>query len=165
MGRCKEESRENGRPLLPRPHDGMTLPGPNFRGRSGAGIGRVKVRVDFGLVWTCGLEHECDNKRKIVNRIEELIFYLYSNIEDLQRPDPWPTSGTVWMRPLWSPITSHTKRHLRDEGLLLADTTGGKLQRQEKVLRGDSVEKARFYVLDMNILSDAAGTGPKEAPP
>jgi len=53
-----------------------------------------------------------------------------------------------------------TARHLKDEGLLLADTAGGKLQRQEKVLRGETVSKARFYVLDMKILNDAAGTGP-----
>ena len=55
-----------------------------------------------------------------------------------------------------------TARHLRDEGLLLADTAGGKLQRQEKVLRGETVSKARFYVLEMKILDDAAGTGPAE---
>ena len=58
-----------------------------------------------------------------------------------------------------------TARHLRDEGLLLADEAGGKLQRQERVLRGESATKARFYVLDIKILDDAAGTGPSEAPP
>ena len=122
LGRCKEEAQERGWPLLPRSHDGMTLPGPGFRGRSGSGIGKVRVRVDFDLVWTCGLEHDCDNRRKIVARIEELIFYLYSNIDDLRRPSPWSTSGTVWMRPLWSPITTNTKRYLRDQGVI-GDTT------------------------------------------
>ncbi|MER2266813.1 DUF927 domain-containing protein [Methylobacterium oxalidis] len=53
-----------------------------------------------------------------------------------------------------------TARHLRDEGLLLAEK--GKLQRQEKVLRGGVSGNARFYVLDMRILEDAAGTGPSE---
>jgi putative DNA primase/helicase len=51
-----------------------------------------------------------------------------------------------------------TARHLRDEGLLATDT--GKLQRQHKILRGGSVEKGRFYDLDMRILEDAAGSGP-----
>jgi hypothetical protein len=40
--------------------------------------------------------------------------------------------------------------------------TGGKLQRQEKVLRGGDVATARFYVLDSKILDDGAGTGPKD---
>ena len=53
-----------------------------------------------------------------------------------------------------------TARHLRAEGLLHADP--GKLQKQEKVLRGASVEKGRFYVLDLRILEDAVGSGPKE---
>jgi hypothetical protein len=52
-----------------------------------------------------------------------------------------------------------TARHLRDEGLLIADE--GKLQKQERVLRGGPA-KGRFYVLDMRILEDAAGTGPRE---
>jgi putative DNA primase/helicase len=51
-----------------------------------------------------------------------------------------------------------TARHLKDEGLLATDT--GKLQRQHKILRGGSVEKGRFYDLDMKILEDAAGSGP-----
>ncbi len=54
-----------------------------------------------------------------------------------------------------------TAQHLRDEGLLYPDSEG-KLQRQEKVLRGETVAKARFYVLDMRILDDGTGTGPKE---
>ncbi|WP_336491299.1 DUF927 domain-containing protein [Methylobacterium nigriterrae] len=53
-----------------------------------------------------------------------------------------------------------TARHLRDEGLLLTDK--GKLQRQEKVLRGGESGNGRFYVLDMRILEDAAGTGPRD---
>jgi putative DNA primase/helicase len=55
-----------------------------------------------------------------------------------------------------------TARHLKNEGLLIADD--GKLRRQEKVKRGGDVMKARFYVLDPRILEDAAGTGLKEAP-
>ena len=58
-----------------------------------------------------------------------------------------------------------TARHLKAEGLLMADETGGKLQRQEKVIRGGDVKTARFYVLDLKILDDAAGTGPKESSP
>jgi putative DNA primase/helicase len=54
-----------------------------------------------------------------------------------------------------------TARHLKSEGLLVADD--GKLRRQEKVKRGGDVVKARFYVLDPKILDDAAGTGPREA--
>jgi uncharacterized protein (DUF927 family) len=54
-----------------------------------------------------------------------------------------------------------TARHLKNEGLLIADE--GKLRHQEKVKRGGDVVKARFYVLDQKILDDAAGTGPKEA--
>ena len=54
-----------------------------------------------------------------------------------------------------------TARHLKNEGLLIADE--GKLQHQEKVKRGGDVVKTRFYVLDPKILDDAAGTGPKEA--
>jgi putative DNA primase/helicase len=67
---------------------------------------------------------------------------------------------TAWRQVLCAGYDAEkTARHLRDEGLLLADIAGGKLQRQEKVLRGESVAKARFYVLDMKILNDAAGTG------
>jgi hypothetical protein len=47
---------------------------------------------------------------------------------------------------------------LRDEGLLATDPA--KLQRQHKILRGGSVEKGRFYDLDLRILEDAAGSGP-----
>ena len=55
-----------------------------------------------------------------------------------------------------------TARHLKTEGLLIADEAGGKLQRQEKVNRGGDVVTARFYVLDPKILDDGAATGPKE---
>jgi hypothetical protein len=48
-----------------------------------------------------------------------------------------------------------TARHRRHEGLLIADE--GKLQKQERVLRGGDPGKGRFYVLDMRILEDAAG--------
>ena len=54
-----------------------------------------------------------------------------------------------------------TARHLKNEGLLIADE--GKLTHQEKVKRGGDVVKTRFYVLDPKILDDAAGTGPQEA--
>jgi hypothetical protein len=53
-----------------------------------------------------------------------------------------------------------TARHLKNEGLLIADE--GKLMHQEKVKRGGDVVKGRFYVLEPKILDDAAGTGPKE---
>ena len=56
-----------------------------------------------------------------------------------------------------------TAKHLKTEGLLMADETGGKLQRQEKVMRGGAVVTARFYVLDSKILDDGADIGPKEA--
>ena len=56
-----------------------------------------------------------------------------------------------------------TAKHLKAEGLLMTDEAGGKLQRQEKVLRGGDVVAARFYVLDTKILDDAAGTGSKES--
>jgi hypothetical protein len=53
-----------------------------------------------------------------------------------------------------------TARHLKNEGFLVTDE--GKLQYQARVKRGDKVEKARFYALDLKILDDTAGTGPKE---
>ena len=56
-----------------------------------------------------------------------------------------------------------TAQHLKEEGLLMADDAGGKLQRQEKVLRGGDVVTARFYVLDTKIINDSAGTGSKES--
>ena len=52
-----------------------------------------------------------------------------------------------------------TARHLKAEGLLMADD--GKLQRKEKVKRGGEVASGRFYVLDAKIIDDAAATGPK----
>jgi putative DNA primase/helicase len=73
---------------------------------------------------------------------------------------------TAWRSVLcagYDPIK--TARHLKTEGLLMADETGGKLQRQEKVKRGGDIVTARFYVLDQKILDDAAGTGPKEPSP
>jgi hypothetical protein len=54
-----------------------------------------------------------------------------------------------------------TAQHLRAEGFLIADE--GKLQRQEKVLRGENTVKERFYCLDMSILGDQAGSGREEA--
>jgi hypothetical protein len=56
-----------------------------------------------------------------------------------------------------------TAKHLRAEGLLIADDAGGKLQHQEKVLRGGVSVTARFYVLDTKILDDATGIGSKES--
>jgi hypothetical protein len=53
-----------------------------------------------------------------------------------------------------------TARHLRDEGLLVVDPD--KLQKQEKVVRGGMPAKNRFYVLDIKILEDAAGTAASE---
>jgi hypothetical protein len=71
---------------------------------------------------------------------------------------------TAWRQVLCAGFDPEkTARHLRDEGLLLPDAAANKLQRQEKVLRGEAVSKARFYVLDIRILDDAAGTGPKES--
>ena len=54
-------------------------------------------------------------------------------------------------------------KHLKAEGLLMADEAGGKLQHQEKVLPGGSSVTARFYVLDAKILDDAVATGSKES--
>ena len=75
----------------------------------------------------------------------------------LVEPSAWRTVLCTGFDP------EKTARHLRNEGLLHTDP--GKLQRQEKILRGGSVEKGRFYCLDMRILEDAAGTGPNEASP
>jgi hypothetical protein len=70
---------------------------------------------------------------------------------------------TAWRRVLCAGSDPEKiARHLREEGILHADTAGNKLQRQEKVLRGESVVKGRFYALDMRILDDGAGTGPKD---
>jgi uncharacterized protein (DUF927 family) len=54
-----------------------------------------------------------------------------------------------------------TAQHLKKEGYLITDE--GKLQYQTKVKRGGEVVKARFYTLDLKILDDTVGTGPKEA--
>jgi hypothetical protein len=56
-----------------------------------------------------------------------------------------------------------TARHLREMDLLICNP--GKLQKQEKVVRGERTVNARFYVLAMKILADAAGTGPAEINP
>ena len=53
-----------------------------------------------------------------------------------------------------------TAEHLKAERLLHHDP--GSLQHQSKVLRGGVVQNGRFYALDMRILEDAVGTGPKE---
>ena len=69
---------------------------------------------------------------------------------------------TAWRNVLcagYDPVK--TARHLKGEGLLMADETGGKLQRQEKVKRGGDIVTSRFYVLDPKILDDEAATGPK----
>jgi putative DNA primase/helicase len=73
---------------------------------------------------------------------------------------------TAWRKVLcaeYDPIK--TAQHLKTENLLFDDEAGGKLQRKEKVLRGDEPVSRRFYVLDPKILDDAAGTGPQEAAP
>ena len=73
---------------------------------------------------------------------------------------------TAWRRVLcagYDPVK--TARHLKTEGFLMADEAGGKLQRQEKVKRGDDIVKSRFYVLDQKILDDAAASGPKGSSP
>jgi putative DNA primase/helicase len=72
----------------------------------------------------------------------------------LVEPTAWRTELCAGFDP------EKTARHLRDEGLLATDP--GKLQRQHKILRGSSVEKSRFYDLDLKILQDTAGTGQDE---
>jgi putative DNA primase/helicase len=81
---------------------------------------------------------------------ETLGFVKHGRI--LVEPTAWRTILCAGFDP------EKTARHLRDEGLLASDTA--KLQRQHKILRGGSVEKGRFYDLDMKILEDAAGSGP-----
>lgn len=55
-----------------------------------------------------------------------------------------------------------TAKHLRTEGLLMADEAGGKLQNKEKVLRGaGDVRSDRFYVLDLKILDDGTDAEPR----
>jgi putative DNA primase/helicase len=69
---------------------------------------------------------------------------------------------TAWRNVLCSGYDpDKTARHLKKEGLLIAND--GQLKHQEKVKRGGDVVKTRFYVLDLKILDDAAGIGPKEA--
>jgi putative DNA primase/helicase len=68
---------------------------------------------------------------------------------------------TAWRSELCAGYDAEkTARHLRTEGLLLADE--GKLRRKEKVKRGGEVVSARFYVLDAKILDDGAATRPEE---
>ncbi len=55
-----------------------------------------------------------------------------------------------------------TAKHLRTEGLLMADEACGKLQNKEKVLRGaGDVRSDRFYVLDLKILDDGTDAEPR----
>jgi putative DNA primase/helicase len=71
---------------------------------------------------------------------------------------------TAWRNELcagYDPIK--TAQHLKTENLLFEDEAGGKLQRKEKVLRGDAVATSRFYVVSVDILNDAGGTGTHEA--
>jgi putative DNA primase/helicase len=72
---------------------------------------------------------------------------------------------TAWCKVLCAGYDPEkTAKHLKAEGLLMADEAGGKLQHQEKVLRGGGdVVTGRFYVLDPAILEDAAGTGSRES--
>jgi len=73
---------------------------------------------------------------------------------------------TAWRKELCAGYDPEkTAKHLKAEGLLMADEAGGKLQHQEKVLRGGDVVTGRFYVLNPAILEDAAGTGSKESAP
>jgi hypothetical protein len=72
-----------------------------------------------------------------------------------------PIEPTAWRSVLCEGFDPEkTARHLKKEGYLITDE--GKLQCQAKVKRGDKVVKARFYTLDIKILDDTAGTGPKE---
>jgi putative DNA primase/helicase len=68
---------------------------------------------------------------------------------------------TAWQNQLCAGFDAEkVARYLRAEGLLLAEP--GKLKRQEKVLRGGAVQKGRFHVLEMSIIDEASGAGPKE---
>jgi hypothetical protein len=122
-----KEKRENEYCLLSGPDQ-------EFCGRSGSGIGEVRVKVTLELVQAIGLENECDNHHKITTAIEEVIYAFYSNIADLRRPSPWPTKGTVWTRPLWSPLYSHRTDYLRRTGILVGDKT---IFRQDEFDPGD----------------------------
>lgn len=91
----------------------------------------------------------------------------YANPSDASKRDTlgFVKHGRILVEPTaWRTILcagfdpEKTARHLRDEGLLATDP--GKLQHQHKILRGGSVEKGRFYDLDLRILEDAAGSGP-----
>ena len=96
----------------------------------------------------------------------------YANMADASKRDTlgYVKDGRILVEPTaWRGVLcaghdpEKTAQHLKAEGLLIADETGGKLQRQGKVKRGGDVVKARFYVLDQKILDDAAATGPKES--
>jgi putative DNA primase/helicase len=94
----------------------------------------------------------------------------YTNPADTTKRDTlgYVKDGRILVEPTaWKSVLCEgydpekTARHLKNEGLLIADE--GKLTHQEKVKRGGDVVKARFYVLDPKIIDDAVGTGPKEA--
>lgn len=69
-------------------------PGPNFRPRR-SGPGTVRFRVDFDDAEA--LEIDADDTRKLRERLEDILFKLYSAIEDWRRPDaygiPWGNIG------------------------------------------------------------------------
>ena len=70
---------------------------------------------------------------------------------------------TAWRKVLCAGFDPEkVAKHLRSEGLLIAES--GKLQHQERVRRGGTVEKGRFYVLDLRILEEETGTGPEVSP-
>jgi hypothetical protein len=94
----------------------------------------------------------------------------YANPADANKRDTlgYVKDGRILVEPTaWKSVLCEgydpekTARHLKNEGLLIADE--GKLTHQEKVKRGGDVVKGRFYVLDPTILDDTAGTGPKQA--
>jgi putative DNA primase/helicase len=96
----------------------------------------------------------------------------YTNHSDASKRDTlgYVKEGRILVEPTaWRSVLcagydpNKTAQHLKTEKLLLADEVGGKLQRKEKVLRGEESVGGRFYVLDPKIVDDAAGTGPQEA--
>jgi hypothetical protein len=90
----------------------------NFRGKSYDGLGSVRVRVHMDLVDMLGLGHRCDDKREILLRLEEALHSLYSNLADRDLYDPWPTTGRVMTRPLWSPLERNRKEYLKGIGII-----------------------------------------------
>jgi uncharacterized protein (DUF927 family) len=110
--------------------------------------------------------------RLIHQRINDDGKLEYANPADATKRDTlgYVKDGRILVEPTaWKSVLCagydpvKTAQHLKREGLLFPDEAGGKLQRQEKVLRGGEVATARFYVLDPKILDDAAGTGPQGA--